>query len=264
MDAGSNGGASLLGPVVAFIPARGGSKRVPRKNLHVLAGHPLLAYSIAAAKDAGLFDAVYVSTDDAEIANVARYYGAQVIDRPPHFALDTSPDIQWLGHAIDAIGKPAMLRWALLRPTSPFRTADTIRRAWRTFLSHDCADSIRAVEPVTQHPGKMWTCAGDGHPIRPLLDQKLSDGTPWHSSPTQSLPRYYVQNASLEMGWGANVWEYHTLHGRKAAPFFTTGYEGFDINHARDIREADYLLANGEATLPPVSVEPVAAHLWGV
>jgi CMP-N,N'-diacetyllegionaminic acid synthase len=224
----------------------------------------LLAYSIAAAQEAGLFDAVYVSTEDAEIAAVARYYGAQVIDRPSALASDASPDIAWLRHAIDAIGRPSMLRWALLRPTSPFRTAQTIRRAWREFHAHDCADSIRAVERVTQHPGKMWTCEGVGYPLRPLLDKTQPDGTPWHSSPTQSLPAYYVQNASLEMGWGANVWTYGTLHGKKAAPFFTEGHEGFDLNYARDLREADYLLASGEATLPPVLVAPSETDLWAV
>lgn len=264
MDIGSDRGASLHWPVVAFIPARGGSKRIPRKNLHVLGGHPLIAYSIAAAQASGLFDGVYVSTEDAEIADVARRYGAQVIDRPADLASDTSPDVDWLRHAIDTIGRPALLRWALLRPTSPFRTADTIRRAWRQFHLHDTADSIRAVERVTQHPGKMWTCEGEGYPIRPLLDKRHADGTPWHSSPTQSLPTYYVQNASLEMGWGSNVWTHGTLHGKKVAPFFTEGHEGFDLNHARDLREAEYLLASGEATLPPVSVAAPEADLWAV
>lgn len=264
MDVRSHGGQTLLGPVVAFIPARGGSKRIPRKNLHVLGDHPLLAYSIAAAQDAGVFSGVYVSTEDDEIAAAARHYGAEVIARPNVFALDTSPDIEWLHHAIDAIGRPALLRWAILRPTSPFRTADTIRRAWRTFLENDCADGIRAVEPVSQHPGKMWTQDGVGMPIKPLLDKRHADGTPWHSSPTQSLPRYYVQNACLEMGWGANVWTHGTLHGKKLAPFFTEGHEGFDLNYARDLREAAYLLASGEATLPPVSVAPLAAHIPAV
>jgi CMP-N,N'-diacetyllegionaminic acid synthase len=250
--------------VIAFIPARGGSKRLPRKNIRLLGGHPLIAYSIAAAHDSGVFDAVYVSTEDAEIAAIARDYGAQVIERPPYLALDTSTDYEWLNHAIDAIGKPPNLQWALLRPTSPFRTAETIRRAWRTFKAHDTADSIRAVEPVTQHPGKMWTCEGAGYPIRPLLDKKHADGTPWHSSPTQSLPVYYVQNASLEMGWGANLWTFGTIHGRKVAPFFTEGYEGTDINSDRDWRYAEALLASGEATLPPVPVATLSATPWAV
>ena len=250
--------------MIAFIPARGGSKRIPRKNIRLFHGHPLMAYTIAAAQASGIFDAIYVSTEDAEIAGIARVYGAQVIDRPAHLALDTSPDIEWLNHAIHAIGKPPLLRWALLRPTSPFRTAETIQRAYWEFKRHDTADSLRAVEPVTQHPGKMWTCEGDGYPIRPLLDKKHADGTPWHSSPTQSLPTYYVQNASLEMGWGANVWEHRSISGRKVAPFFTKGYEGFDLNTDRDWREADYLCTSGQAVLPSVPVEPVSADLWAV
>jgi len=250
--------------VIAFIPARGGSKRLPRKNIRQLGGHPLLAYSIAAAHDSGVFDAVYVSTEDAEIADVARTYGAQVITRPPYLALDTSTDYEWLNHAIEAIGKPPNLQWALLRPTSPFRTAETIRRAWRTFREHDTADSLRAVEPVTQHPGKMWTCEGPGYPIRPLLDKKHADGTPWHSSPTQSLPVYYVQNACLEMGWGANLWTFGTIHGRKVAPFFTEGFEGVDINSERDYRYAETLVASGEAVLPPLLVDAVPSTPLGV
>jgi CMP-N,N'-diacetyllegionaminic acid synthase len=254
--------------MIALIPARGGSKRVPRKNLRVLAGHPLLAYTIAAARDAGCFDRILVSTEDREIAHVARHYGAEVIDRPPEFAADTSPDVQWLRHALDVLDNPPMVSWALLRPTSPFRTAETIRRAWRQFrLPDQTADSLRAVEPVTQHPGKMWTAdlaLEYAPPIKPLLDKKHPDGTPWHSSPTQTLPVYYVQNASLEMGWGGNIWTYGTIHGKKVAPFLTRGYEGFDLNHERDFREADYLLASGEAVLPPVDVDPVSASPWGV
>lgn len=250
--------------MIAFIPARGGSRRVPRKNIRRLGEHPLIAYTIAAGLDSGIFDRVIVSTDDPEIANVARGYGADVLMRPPHFALDTSTDFQWLSHALDVVGRPPMLRWALLRPTSPFRTAATIQRAWRVFKAHETADSIRAVEPVTQHPGKMWTWDGEGHPIRPLLGKFHADGTPWHSSPTQSLPVYYVQNASLEMGWGSNLWAHGTIHGRKVAPFFTEGYEGTDINSERDWRDAETLLATGQATLPPVTVAPVSADLWAV
>jgi CMP-N,N'-diacetyllegionaminic acid synthase len=254
--------------VIALIPARGGSKRVHRKNLRPLAGHPLLAYSIAAAREAGCFSGVYVSTEDAEIADVARTYGAAVIDRPAAFARDDAPDILWLRHALDVLGNPPMVTWALLRPTSPFRTAETIRRAFRQFtLPDQTADSLRAVEPVTQHPGKMWTADLDlkyQPPIKPLLDKKHPDGTPWHSSPTQSLPVYYVQNASLEMGHGGNVWTYGTIHGKKVAPFLTRGYEGFDVNTERDLREADYLIAAGEAVLPPLDLDDVSATHWAV
>ena len=250
--------------MIAFIPARGGSQRVPRKNIRVLGEHPLIAYSIASAFDSGVFDAIYVSTEDAEIASIARGYGAQIIDRPPHLADNTATDADWLRHALQVLNNPPLVTWAILRPTSPFRAAATIRRAWTVFRQHDTADSIRAVERVTQHPGKMWSWMGDGYPLRPLLDHKHPDGTPWHSSPTQTLPAYYVQNACLEMGHGSNIWTHGTIHGRKVAPFFTTDHEGLDVNSERDWRLAEALIASGEAALPPVSVAPVSCDLWAV
>jgi N-acylneuraminate cytidylyltransferase len=251
--------------MIALIPARGGSERIPRKNIRLLAGHPLLAYTIGAAQDAGCFDRILVSTEDQEIAGVAFDYGAEVIPRPPELARADSPDVDWVRHALDWLHNPPMVTWAILRPTSPFRTAATIRRAYRAFHVPDGThDSLRAVQPVSEHPGKMWTWAGEGHPITPLLKEKRADGTPWHSSPTQSLPRYYVQNACLEMGWGGNIWARGTIHGSKVLPFFTEGYEGIDCNTERDWREVEALLATGAAQLPPVALAPVSADLWAV
>src|SRR5689334_1046627 len=121
---------------IALIPARHGSKRVPGKNTRVLKGHPTLAYTIAPAIESGVFDAVIVSTDSEETAAIARHYGAEVpFLRPAAFATDTSPDIEWVEYTIRELANRGR-RWdafSLLRPTSPFRTADTIRRAWRQF-----------------------------------------------------------------------------------------------------------------------------------
>src|SRR4051794_37292922 len=128
---------------VALVPARAGSQRVPGKNVRPLAGHPLLAYSIAAARASGLFDAVLVSTDSADIADVARHYGATVPGlRPATLATATSPDIEWVRHVLD--GTTYEL-FSILRPTSPFRSAATLRRAWDAFHAVDDADSLRAV-----------------------------------------------------------------------------------------------------------------------
>ena len=153
---------------VALVPARSGSERVPGKNILPLAGHPLIAYTIAAARASGLFAAVVVSTDSEEIAEVARRYGGDVPGlRPAGMATATSPDIEWVLHVMG--GRDEEL-FSILRPTSPFRTAATIRRAWEQLLAlGDRADSIRAVEPTRQHPGKMWTI--DGELMRPLLPQ---------------------------------------------------------------------------------------------
>lgn len=251
--------------MIALIPARGASKRCPKKNIRPLCGHPLLAYTIGAAQDAGFFQRIAVSTDDPATAHLADDYGVEVILRPPDLATDVSPDIGWLRHALDVIGFEPLQTWAILRPTSPFRTAATIRRAARVFYAPDNThDSVRAVEPVSQHPGKMWEIPHEGSPLRPLLQGKHADGTPWHSSPTQSLPRYYVQNACIDMGWTANLTTHGTIHGKKIAPFFTEGHEGFDINTERDFREAEYLAASGQAVLPSPAVAAGAADLWAV
>lgn len=251
--------------MVALIPARGGSKRIAKKNIRPLLGVPLIAYTMGAALESGVFERVVVSTEDPETACMASDYGVSVIKRPAALATDDSPDVQWLRHALDVIMWGPFQSWAILRPTSPFRTADTIRRAYRQFtLPDQTADSLRAVEPARQHPGKMWTQDGYGMPIKPLLDKKHADGTPWHSSPTQSLPTYYVQNACLEMGYTANLTTYGTIHGRKVDPFFTIGHEGHDVNTWADLREAEYLAASGEAVLPTPVLAGVGATPWAV
>jgi CMP-N,N'-diacetyllegionaminic acid synthase len=237
---------------VALIPARLGSKRVPGKNVRALAGHPMLAYTIAPAIESGVFSSVIVSTDSEEIAAVARHYGAEVpFLRPAAFAGDTSPDIEWLEHLLTEL-RGAGRTWdafSLLRPTSPFRTADMIRRAFARFVSQAGADSLRAVEKCTQHPGKMWVIRGDR--MLPLLPFGPAE-QPWHSTPYQALPLVYVQNASLEIAWTRVVFERRTIAGDTIVPFVTEGYEGFDINDPYDWMVAERLIAEGAAALPSI------------
>jgi CMP-N,N'-diacetyllegionaminic acid synthase len=236
--------------IVALIPARGGSKRVPGKNVRTLGGHPMIAYTIAAAVDSRVFDAVIVSTDSEEVAGIARQYGAEVpLLRPAAFATDISPDIEWLEHILEELraGGRTWDCFSLLRPTSPFRTAETIRRAWARFTAQQGVDSLRAVEKCAQHPGKMWIVRGDRMvPLLPFGEP------PWHSTPYQALPPVYVQNASLEIAWTRVVRERRTIAGDVLVPFLTEGYEGFDINDAYDWMVAERLLADGSVKLPPV------------
>ena len=248
--------------VVALIPARGGSKRVPGKNVRSIGGHPMIAYTIAAAADSGIFDAVIVSTDSEDVARIARDYGAEVpFLRPAALANDTSPDIEWLEHLLEELRSKGRT-WdcfSLLRPTSPFRTADTIRRAWARFTAQQGVDSLRAVETCTQHPGKMWIIRGER--MFPLLPFALSSSgpngqpfdQPWHSSPYQALPPVYVQNASLEIAWTRVVRERRTIAGDVLVPFLTEGYEGFDINDEYDWMIAERLLGDGKVALPSLT-----------
>jgi len=254
---------------VALIPARQGSKRLPGKSVRLLGGHPVIAYTIGPARESGVFQSVIVSTDSEEIADIARHYGAEVpFLRPPQFAGDTSPDIEWLDYTLHEL-KRAGREWdcfSLLRPTSPFRTAATIRRAWTRFIAQAGVDSLRAVEKCGQHPGKMWIVDGDR--MTPLLDgpaisSKLprgEAGQPWHSTPYQALPPVYVQNASLEIAWSRVVFEGRSIAGNVLMPFLTNGYEGFDINDPHDWMIAERLIADGEVSLPPVPQVPYGAQ----
>lgn len=237
---------------VAFVPARQGSKRVPGKNIRILRGHPVVAYTIAPAVESGVFDTVIVSTDSEEIATIARHYGAEVpFLRPGAFAGDTSPDIEWLEYTLAELRRQGRTwdAFSILRPTSPFRTAETIRRAWSRFTAQEGVDSLRAVEKCAQHPGKMWIVRGER--MFPLLPFGPPE-QPWHSTPYQALPTVYVQNASLEIAWTRVVTERRTIAGDVIVPFFTEAYEGFDINDEYDWMLAGRLLDEGRVQLPPV------------
>lgn len=214
----------------------------------------MLAWSINAALTSGVFDAVFVSTDSRDYAAIAESYGARVIDRPAKYAADQSPDILWVEHALTRFGSYDAM--SILRPTSPFRTADTIRRAWRDF-SAGHYDSLRAVEPVTQHPGKMWQVSQGGSlmtPIWPRVWQGPGLSQPYHSMPTQQLPPVLVQNASLEIAWIPMVRRTRTIAGMNVHPFLTEGFEGFDINNEVDWVVAEWLLAQGRVELPEIGV----------
>ncbi|HLB44848.1 MAG TPA: acylneuraminate cytidylyltransferase family protein [Candidatus Limnocylindrales bacterium] len=241
---------------MALIPARQGSKRVPGKNIRVLRGHPLVAYTIAPALESGVFDAVVVSTDSEAIGAVARHYGADVpFLRPAALAGDTSPDIDWVEFTLNALRQQGRSYdcFSLLRPTSPFRTPDTIRRAWAAFRGEPGVDSLRAVERCAQHPAKMWIVRGNR--LLPLLPFGPAE-QPWHSSQYQSLPLVYVQNASLELAWSRVVFEGRTIAGATIVPFFTSEGEGFDINTATDWIVAEQLLEAGSVALPAVPEQP--------
>jgi CMP-N,N'-diacetyllegionaminic acid synthase len=242
--------------VVALIPARSGSKRVPDKNIKRLGEHPLLAYTIAGALQSGVFTRVLVSTDSDIYARIALHYGAEVpFMRPQQLAGDTSPDIQWVTHALEFLRDAGETYdcFSLLRPTSPFRLPETIVRAWNAFRAETGVDSLRAVEKCSEHPGKMWVIRGGR--MTPLLPLSPPE-QPWHSSQYPSLPAVYVQNASLEISWCRNVLAGGTIAGHVLMPFISEGFEGVDVNVPFDWIYADHLVQAGLARLPHVPQPP--------
>lgn len=244
---------------IALIPARSGSSRLPDKNVRQLGEHPLIAYTIAAARRARVFARVIVSTDSDAYAEIAAHYGAEVPwRRPAALATGDSLDIDWVRHVLEELRAEGDVpdAFSILRPTSPFRTSGTIRRAFRTFCDAD-GDSLRAVERCSQHPAKMWVL-GERF-MRPLLDGGVFE-RPWHSSPYQSLRPVWVQNASLEMVWTRVVEKSGTIAGSRIVPFATEGREGFDINTPDDWILAEALVRTGEAALPAIDDSPQAVE----
>lgn len=242
--------------LVALIPARAGSKRVPHKNVRRIAGHPMLAYSIAAAKASGVCDAIVVSTDDETYAAIARHYGAEVpFLRPPEIAGEKSPDIEWVQFTLRRLAEMGRRYdcFSIQRPTSPFRGATTIRRAWELFCAQDGVDSLRAVEKCKQHPGKMWVMRGNR--MVPLLPLSPAD-RPWHSQQYAALPEVYVQNASLEIAWSHVALERGTIAGEVLVPFLTEGLEGVDVNDPRDWEYVASLVAEQPQALPTIDRPP--------
>ena len=240
---------------IALIGARAGSERVKDKNVRRLAGHPLLAYAIETARRAEVFDRILVSTDSEQIAQVARWYGADVpFLRPVEYASSTSPDIEWIAWTLRRLDERYDL-FAIVRATNPFRGPEVIRRGLDQLLATPEADSIRAVELVKQHPGKMWVIDEVGRLMRPLLDQSHLD-VAWHAGQYQALPPIYVQNSALEIAWTRVVEATGTREGRMLAPFLTEGYEGVNIDDEDDFARAEELAASGRATLVPIGREP--------
>jgi CMP-N,N'-diacetyllegionaminic acid synthase len=238
---------------VGLIPARAGSKRVPGKNVRMLGGHPLIAYAVASALDAGVLDGVIASTDSPEIAELAQAFGAEVpVLRPAELAGDRSPDIEWIRHLLATLEGDGRT-WdcfAILRPTSPFRRPETIRRAWAAFRADGRADSLRAVQPSREHPAKQWIV--EGARMRPVMSNPDPAITPWHSMPYQALPPVYVQNASLEIARTAAPLRTGTISGTIIMPFLTEGLEGFDINGPDDWLLAEHHAREHPELLPAV------------
>lgn len=236
---------------IAFIPARSGSKRVKDKNIRIFNGKPLLAHSIESALEANIFDAVVCATDSIEYGEIAKQYGAEVpFLRQKESSGDHSTDYEWILYMLESLKNNFNREFELfsiLRPTSPFRSSETILRAWKEFKDNtNKFDSIRAVEKCSQHPGKMWALRDKQLlPILPYtFPQKNKNGidTPWHSSQYCSLPEVFVQNASLEISLVSNIYEKKSISGAFIMGFETINHEGFDINNEIDFTFGEFLL----------------------
>jgi N-acylneuraminate cytidylyltransferase len=208
--------------VLALIPARGGSKSVPRKNLLQVAGKPLIAYSIGHALECTKITRTIVSTDDDEIAEVARSFGAEVpFRRPAEAATDTATDLQVFRHALLFLQEQGYTPELVvhLRPTGPVRRIDLIEHAINMMLRHPEADSVRAVGLADQTPYKMWRI--EGSYLRQALP--LAGFPESHSMPRQKLPAVYWQNGYVDIVRPRTIIELDSMVGQVVLPFVVEG-----------------------------------------
>lgn len=239
--------------VIAIVPARGGSKSIPRKNLRLFAGHPLLAYSIAAGLQAQSVDRVIVSTDDAEIAEVARRYGAEVpFLRPAALAADETPDLPVFQHALSWLADQEGCRPELvvqLRPTSPVRPPGLVDRAVALLAAHAEADSVRGVVPSGQNPHKMWRISKDERLVPLLRVRGIAEA---YNAPRQALPATYWQTGHIDVARRTTIFDGGSMSGEVILPVIIDPAYTVDIDTQRDWERGEWLLTSGEleAVLP--------------
>jgi len=221
--------------VLAIIPARGGSKGIPRKNILEFVGYPLIAYSIAAGLQAKTVTRVILSTDDAEIADIARDWGAEVpFMRPESLAQDDTLDLPVFEHVLNWLDANEGYRPDLvvqLRPTSPIRPVDLIDRAVKLLLEHPHADSVRGVVPAGQNPHKMWRIDPEGR-MQPLLS--VAGIAEPYNAPRQALPAVYWQTGHIDVVRPGVILEKKSMSGDLILPVHIDPAYTVDIDQRAD------------------------------
>jgi CMP-N,N'-diacetyllegionaminic acid synthase len=229
------------GPVLALIPARAGSKGVPGKNTRLLAGRPLLAYAVDAARRSGLVDRVLVSTDSEEIAAVARSSGAEVpFLRPSDLAGDASPMLPVVQHAVAALEGSGWIPEIvlLLQPTSPFRTPEHVRAAV-ALLRESGADAVVSVTEVPRHLSPDYVMRVEQGRLMPFLPQGAAIAR------RQDARVAYVRDGTVYAFWRRTLAEQGSIYGRDCRPLVLPASESITIDTLADWAEAERRLAAG-------------------
>lgn len=212
---------------IAIIPARGGSKRMPDKNIQLLGGLPLLAHSILYAKEnSGIIDEVYVSTDNIEIQNTALQYGVKIIDRPDSISGDLEPTVSALKHVLETI-KEKVDNVVLLQPTNPLRPENLLQEAFETYEKENC-DSLFTVTRNHQKFGKIE--ANKFLPFNYAIGQR-----------SQDLEPLYFENGLLYIAKAKAIFD-NKIITKNAFPFEVNHiFANIDIDTKEDLEYAEYL-----------------------
>ena len=221
--------------IISIIPARGGSKGIPRKNIKLLNGKPLISYSIDASNSCSLIDDTYVSTEDAEISEISKGNNAEVIERPDELAGDDSSSIDVILHVLDYLENRGELPdlFVLLQPTSPLRTSEDIEASINSFLESDC-DSLVSV------------CELDH---RSLLNFSLEKGflvqnnnESLFNSRRQDIPTYYSLNGAIYITTPEFIRKNKSFYSDKTIPHVMSKEKSIDIDTSFDFKLAEFLL----------------------
>ena len=246
--------------VLALIPARGGSKGIPRKNVMLLSGKPVIAYSILHAKASRYINRTIVSTDDAEIAEVSRQWGAEVpFIRPSEYAQDLSPDIDVFRHALLWLREhegyePDVV--VHLRPPGPVRRVELIDQEIELLIQHPEADAVRSVTLAQQSPYKMWHISEDGY-LKPIL--RFDNMADSQSIPRQMLPLVYWQNGYVDAIRPRAVLEKNSMWGDTALPFVINEHL-YEIDYPENIPAVEDALRQLESGVSPDLTSPEGRH----
>ena len=233
--------------ILAVIPARGGSKGIPKKNIKELAGKPLIAWSIEASLASRYIDRTIVSTDSEEIAEVARKARAEApFLRPAEISQDVTPDTPVFEHCLEWLKEkenfiPEII--VHLRPTGPLRTPEEIDEAIEMLAADPDADSIRSIEEPPKPPFKMWE--PQGNYIKPFA--QLHGLKDFHTMPRQMLPKVYQTTADIGIMRLATVLKKKSVIGDHVLPYFLKR-PTVDIDNPIDFEIAELLLKKQEKT----------------
>lgn len=227
--------------MLAIIPARAGSKSIHRKNIKPFGGHPLLAYSVAAGLQAQKVSRVIVSTNNPEIAEIARSYGAEIpFLRPAELAYDDTPDFPVILYVLESLKQnegftPEII--VQLRPTSPIRPHTCVDDAISLLLDDPEADSVRGVVPSGQNPYKMWRI--EKKYLVPLIETEFDEA---YNMPRQKLPQTYWQTGHIDAIKYRTVFDKKSLTGDKILPLIIDPLFTVDIDILFDWERAEWLL----------------------
>jgi len=232
--------------ILAIIPARGGSKGVPGKNTRMLAGKPLIAWTIEEAKKSKMLTRIIVSTDSEEIAAVAKQCGAEVpFMRPPAISGDLATDVEFLDQALEWLetnedyAPDILLR---LPPTSPLRTAQHIDEGIEKLISTPDADACRPIVETEKHPYKFWKISKEGVWLEPFLPKSFTGFDEPQNLPRQVLPKVYRHTGAMDVLWTRTLKEQGSTSGKNLTYFFMDQESSVNIDSMFDFEFAEFLM----------------------